>query len=288
MKRVAFALYRNWAYDILLNIIENKNSHTGIEIPLLITTPEAEFEDPSLSGLEVVKISGKDQEKLFQILSDHQIDTVFFYGWSWMVREPIISDFTCVCLHPSPLPRYRGGSPIQHQIIAGENRSAVSIIKMSPGIDDGDIYTQIPFDLTGYLPEILKRITDAGVIGTKKYLEDLREDKVIFTPQLDLDQYLPLKRRSPEDSNLAIESLQKISYNNFYNLVRGLQIPYPLVNIKEGRQKLLIEEVQFISELPRNITLFGEQEPMILNFPVGLRLADGFALVTKGSIENLI
>ena len=27
-------------------------------------------------------------------------------------------------LHPSPLPKYRGGSPIQNQIINGEKKSA--------------------------------------------------------------------------------------------------------------------------------------------------------------------
>ena len=43
-------------------------------------------------------------------------DIVLFYGWSWKVSEKLINKFDCLMLHPSPLPKYRGGSPIQNQI----------------------------------------------------------------------------------------------------------------------------------------------------------------------------
>ena len=48
-------------------------------------------------------------------------------------------------LHPSPLPKFRGGSPIQNQIIRGEKISAVTIFKINKIIDGGDIYFQKNF-----------------------------------------------------------------------------------------------------------------------------------------------
>ena len=48
-------------------------------------------------------------------------------------------------LHPSPLPKYRGGSPIQNQIINGESKSAVTLFKINNKIDQGDIIYQKEF-----------------------------------------------------------------------------------------------------------------------------------------------
>ena len=60
-----------------------------------------------------------------------------FYGWSWIVSKDLIENFTCLMLHPSPLPLYRGGSPLQNQIIEGKKTSKVSIIIMTEELDAG-------------------------------------------------------------------------------------------------------------------------------------------------------
>jgi methionyl-tRNA formyltransferase len=49
-----------------------------------------------------------------------------------------------ICFHPSPLPKYRGGSAINWQIIKGETATAVSIFWVDPGIDTGPILLQKP------------------------------------------------------------------------------------------------------------------------------------------------
>jgi methionyl-tRNA formyltransferase len=64
--------------------------------------------------------------KNYSILEHIEPNLVFFIGWSDIIPKEIIEKYTCICLHPSPLPKYRGGSPIQHQIINGEVDSAVT------------------------------------------------------------------------------------------------------------------------------------------------------------------
>jgi methionyl-tRNA formyltransferase len=49
-----------------------------------------------------------------------------------------------ICFHPSPLPRYRGGSAINWQIIKGETETAVSVFWVDPGIDTGPLLLQKP------------------------------------------------------------------------------------------------------------------------------------------------
>ena len=51
-------------------------------------------------------------------------------------------------LHPSDLPKFRGGSPIQNQIINGVKKTKISIFRINSEIDAGDIVAKAPLDLT--------------------------------------------------------------------------------------------------------------------------------------------
>jgi methionyl-tRNA formyltransferase len=47
-----------------------------------------------------------------------------------------------VNVHTSLLPKYRGAAPIQWAILNGDAKTGVTIMKMDPGLDTGDILTQ--------------------------------------------------------------------------------------------------------------------------------------------------
>ena len=53
-----------------------------------------------------------------------------------------IPDHGTICFHPSLLPRYRGGSAINWQIIRGETRTGVTVFWTDAGIDTGPILLQ--------------------------------------------------------------------------------------------------------------------------------------------------
>ena len=99
-----------------------------------------------------------DNHFLETAIKEIQPDIIFFIGWSWIVEQDIIDNYPCICLRPSPLPKYRGGSPIQHQIINGEKESAVTLFEMDGGIDTGDILYQESFSLDGDLKDVFNRI----------------------------------------------------------------------------------------------------------------------------------
>ena len=104
------------------------------------------------------------------LLDQENPDLVLFYGWSWKIQEAVIDKYKCLMLHPSPLPKYRGGSPIQNQIINGETSSAVTIIEMTSDLDAGDILAQEKFALDGDISAILKKITRIGTRSTKRII----------------------------------------------------------------------------------------------------------------------
>src|SRR5439155_9169983 len=50
-------------------------------------------------------------------------------------------------VHASLLPKYRGAAPINWAIYHGEKQSGVTIIRMSVGLDAGDVLAQDPVDI---------------------------------------------------------------------------------------------------------------------------------------------
>lgn len=163
-------------------------------------------------------------------------DTIFFLGWSWIISSNIIQKYKCICLHPSPLPKYRGGSPIQHQIINGENLSAVTFFKMTNQLDRGNILYKEYFSLKGNLKDIFSRVIPLGTSGILRILtSDIKEQ-----PQDEL-QATFYKRRKPEDSEILIEDLKKYTAKELYNKIRALQDPYPNAYIQCKDKKLFIQ-----------------------------------------------
>ena len=182
MKRIAFVIYRKWAYEIFQNILAFQAENPNFKVSALIITPSAEFRAKELKNFEKIFIlEGDDNDKINSILVKNEIDVVCYYGWSWIVKEPILSKFICLCLHPSLLPKYRGGTPIQHQIINNELNSGVSVFRMKGGIDDGDIYKQLPMSLSGALSDIFTRMTDLGTIITKQFISHSRYSHIHST-----------------------------------------------------------------------------------------------------------
>ena len=53
-----------------------------------------------------------------------------------------IPKFGCINIHVSLLPRWRGATPIEHALLAGDKKTGISIIKISPELDAGDIIIQ--------------------------------------------------------------------------------------------------------------------------------------------------
>jgi|TARA_R110001583_G_scaffold16819_1_gene68741 methionyl-tRNA formyltransferase len=168
-------------------------------------------------------------------------DLIFFVGWSEIIPKDIVNNNKCICLHPSPLPKYRGGSPIQHQIINGETESLVSLFLMDEGIDTGSIIHQIPFSLKGNLNDIFSNICNVSYLSIAFIiLEFWKFGKINLIPQ-DNSKSTFFKRRTPEMSEIKIEDFENYTVKELHNKVRALQDPYPnaFIRCKNGEKLYL-------------------------------------------------
>ncbi len=206
--RIACIGYRDWALKIYSNIQKN-SEHSFLNISSYDT-----YDD--------------------KFIIDFKPDLVMFYGWSWIVSNQLINNFTCLMLHPSPLPLYRGGSPIQNQILEGKKVSKVTILVMTEELDAGPIVGQRDISLEGDIPDIFSELTEKGTAITEDILA-----KGLNPQEQDHAKATIYKRRKPEDSEITLEELSTESSEYLHNKIRMLQDPYPNAYIKTSDGKKL-------------------------------------------------
>jgi methionyl-tRNA formyltransferase len=56
-----------------------------------------------------------------------------------LIKEPLLSEHTILNVHPSLLPRWRGAAPIERAIMAGDQQTGVSIMRLTAGLDSGPV-----------------------------------------------------------------------------------------------------------------------------------------------------
>ena len=89
---------------------------------------------------------------------------IFVLHWHWMIPEHVWSQVETVNMHAAPLPLFRGGNPIEHQILAGNTSTVITAHKVIASLDAGPIYGQRgPVSLAGTKAEILERFIEPCV-----------------------------------------------------------------------------------------------------------------------------
>jgi len=65
--------------------------------------------------------------------------TVVVCAFGALIKEPLLSEHELLNVHPSLLPRWRGAAPIERAIMAGDERTGVSIMRLTAGLDSGPV-----------------------------------------------------------------------------------------------------------------------------------------------------
>ena len=67
-------------------------------------------------------------------------EVVIVCAFGALIREPLLSDFEMINVHPSLLPRWRGAAPVERAIMAGDEQTGVAIMRVTAGLDSGPVY----------------------------------------------------------------------------------------------------------------------------------------------------
>jgi methionyl-tRNA formyltransferase len=226
----------------------------GHEITAVVTQPDrpkGRSKEPQFSPVKEVAVARglpvlqpvriKKAEEVAR-LREPEADVFVVAAFGQILSKKIleIPRLGCMNVHASLLPRYRGASPIQHVILAGESVTGITIQQMDEGLDTGDILLQKelkvePADNYGSLSEKL------AVLGGETIVEALSlAEKGLLRPVKQDDQeasYAPLIRKEMGRVDFSAEAA------SIARLVRGLN-PWPGTYCMWKGKQLKIWEAQ--------------------------------------------
>ena len=181
-------------------------------------TPVASLADEyGIDVLQPVKLSAEADAILA-----YNPDLIVTCAYGQFVPTKILNapSLGAVNIHPSLLPRYRGGAPIQRAIMNGDEKTGVCLMEMTKQMDAGRVYarveTPIGEDETG--SELFERLEGISAELLRKNLPDFIEGKLEGIPQSEEGMVLAPNIAREEE----LVSFEKEEINSLYNHIRAL------------------------------------------------------------------
>lgn len=186
MARVAFLGTPALAVPFLQALVERH------EVVGVITRPDAprgRSKRPAASpvsvaatGLKVEKPArGSEVEAALRSFGDLDVAVVVAYGALIRPDALEVPRLGCVNVHFSLLPRWRGAAPVQRAILAGDDRTGVTVMKLDAGLDTGPYLGVTAVGLSPSLTagDVFERLVASGVSLLSRVLDPYMAGRVI-------------------------------------------------------------------------------------------------------------
>jgi methionyl-tRNA formyltransferase len=137
-------------------------------------------------GLPLLQPDELDDDVVSRIATV-QPDALIVCAYGAIVREPLLSAYPLLNVHPSLLPRWRGAAPVERAIMAGDAETGVSIMELVEELDAGPVQLQErvaigPDDTYG---DVAPRLVELGSTLLLRALDEVAAGTLTATPQPD-------------------------------------------------------------------------------------------------------
>ncbi len=102
-------------------------------------SPTAVASTADALGIETLRTSASEQPEALARIRESEPELGVVCAFGQLLREPLLSELELLNVHPSLLPRWRGAAPIERAIIAGDELTGVSIMRVTEGLDSGPV-----------------------------------------------------------------------------------------------------------------------------------------------------
>ncbi|MBQ4559780.1 MAG: methionyl-tRNA formyltransferase [Tyzzerella sp.] len=120
-------------------------------------------------------------------LRKYEADIMVVVAFGQILPKDILemTEYGCVNVHASLLPKYRGAAPIQWSIIDGEEVTGVTTMQMNEGLDTGDMLlkVEIPIEEKETGGSLHDKLAEAGAKLCVETLEGLQAGTITPIPQ---------------------------------------------------------------------------------------------------------
>jgi methionyl-tRNA formyltransferase len=142
--------------------------------------PPPVAERAALLGIETIQPEDVNSEEAAAAIAAAEPEAVAICAYGALVKEPLLSAYELLNVHPSLLPRWRGAAPIERAIEAGDEETGVTIMRPTAELDAGPICLQRaepiePDDTYGSLAERLAPLGGELLVETLDTQPSFRE-----------------------------------------------------------------------------------------------------------------
>jgi methionyl-tRNA formyltransferase len=136
-------------------------------------------------GLDLAQPDSVNDEAARERIAQAAPDVVCVCAFGALIREPLLSDHLTLNVHPSLLPRWRGAAPVERAIMAGDERTGVSIMRVTAGLDSGPVCLQEsePIAVDDTYGSLSERLQELG----GRLLVRVLDERPAFTDQDEAD-----------------------------------------------------------------------------------------------------
>jgi methionyl-tRNA formyltransferase len=99
-------------------------------------------------GLDVIQPERLHEPEPLAAIAAAQPEVACVCAYGVLIKEPLLSAYEMINVHPSLLPRWRGAAPVERAIMAGDAQTGVSIMRVTEGLDSGAVCLQEPEPIT--------------------------------------------------------------------------------------------------------------------------------------------
>ena len=93
-------------------------------------------------GIDLIQPDSVNSEQARERIAAVEPEVVAICAYGALIKEPLLSDFEMLNVHPSLLPRWRGAAPIERAIEVGDEETGVTIMRPSAEVDAGPMCLQ--------------------------------------------------------------------------------------------------------------------------------------------------
>ena len=153
-------------------------------------------------GLDLCQSGNVNEGEALERIRAARPEALVVCAFGQLIREPLLSEFEILNVHPSLLPRWRGAAPIERAIMAGDERTGVCIMRLTAGLDSGPValceevalgvdneFEAVSKELARLGGELLVRALDEAAAGTLTFAEQ-DEEAATYAEKID-----PAERR---------------------------------------------------------------------------------------------
>jgi methionyl-tRNA formyltransferase len=138
-------------------------------------------------GIQVIQPMNLRDAQARAELKHFRADVIVVAAYGLILPQPLLElpRYGAINIHASLLPRWRGATPIQRALLAGDRDTGVSIMQMDTGLDTGPVLMQekIPILENDTMGTLHDRLAELGAKLILQTLDALEAGVVKATPQ---------------------------------------------------------------------------------------------------------